>query len=128
MILFAGPAPVSTAEAVRTYGTWKERNPGAAQDFLRESNNAVTSFVRAPSAAEALPWLATCRKLGIDLGISIGFPADLPVPAGLDPEWCKALGAGNELGLCLLPPGVKPPPMDEGLRFVVQAGAGVTWE
>ncbi|MGA2639784.1 MAG: hypothetical protein ABSG21_02635 [Spirochaetia bacterium] len=128
VLLFAGAAPVSTADAVSKYGSWKERNADAARDYLRESNNAVLSFVRAGSAAEALTWLGACRKLGIDLGRSIGVPADLPVPQGLDPQWCKALGAGNELGLCLLPPGARMPQARDGLRFVQRADMGVTWE
>ncbi|MGA2380714.1 MAG: hypothetical protein ABSG85_15555 [Spirochaetia bacterium] len=128
VLIFAGPAPVSTADAVSCYGRWKERNPGAARDYLQESNNAILSFVRAGSAAQALPWLGTCRKLGIELGRSIGVPADLPVPPGLDPHWCKALGAGNELGLCLLPPGAQMPPDHGGLRVVPRADTGVTWE
>jgi phosphomevalonate kinase len=127
VLLFAGPAPVSTAEAVEMYGTWKENDPGAARDFLRESNNAVTSFVRSRSDAQALLWFTACRQLGIELGRSIGMTAELEIPPGVDPKWCKALGAGNELGLCLLPPGAQPPD-DASLRLVPQADAGVQWE
>ncbi len=127
VLLFAGAAPVSTPDAVARYEVWKEHNPGAAAEFLRESNNAVLSFVRAGSVDQALPWLGACRKLGIEMGRSIGVPADLTVPPGLDPGWCKALGAGNELGLCLLPPGV-PAPAPCGFRFVQRADEGVAWE
>ncbi|MGO9310439.1 MAG: hypothetical protein ACLQDL_15640 [Spirochaetia bacterium] len=127
VLLFAGAAPVSTADAVARYEAWKERNPGAAKDYLRESNDAIRAFGEAGSADRALPWLGACRKLGIQLGRSIGVPAELPVPPGLDPQWCKALGAGNELGLCLLPPGVPVPALD-GLRCLPRAHAGVTWE
>jgi hypothetical protein len=128
VLLFAGPAPVSTADSVRLYGTWKEQNPEAARDFLRESNNAVTSFVRAASVAQALLWFTACRELGIELGRSIGVSAELPIPPGLDPKWCKALGAGNELGLCLLPSGAEPPPDGRSLRLVSRADTGVKWE
>jgi phosphomevalonate kinase len=127
VLLFAGPAPVSTAEAVGLYGTWKENNPGAARDFLRESNNAVMSFVRARSDAQTLLWFTACRELGIELGRSIGVSAELEIPTGLDPKWCKALGAGNELGLCLLQPGAEPPG-DASLRLVPPADTGVKWE
>jgi hypothetical protein len=53
--------------------------------------------------------------------------AELEIPPGLDPKWCKALGAGNELGLCLLLPGTQPPD-DASLRLVPQADTGVLWE
>jgi phosphomevalonate kinase len=128
LLLFSGPAPVSTAEAVARYGEWKNSDPAAAQDFLRESNNAIVSFLRAASDAQLLLWFTACRELGIELGRAIGIPADIPVPPGLEPKWCKALGAGNELGLCLLPRGVEPPADDARFRFVTQSGTGVAWE
>jgi hypothetical protein len=126
LFLFAGPSPVSTADAVSKYQIWKERNPEAAQDYLRQSNNAIHSFFGATSFARALPWFGACRKLGIELGRIIGVPADLPIPPGLDPQWCKALGAGNELGLCLLPPGAQAP-TECGLHSVQRSEKGVTW-
>ena len=46
ILLFPGPAPVSTADSVKRYSLWKERNPGSARDFLAESNSAILSFVR----------------------------------------------------------------------------------
>jgi phosphomevalonate kinase len=128
VLLFAGPAPVSTADAVRSYMEWKECNSAAAQDFLRESNNAIMSFVQAGSDVQALLWFGACRELGIELGRSIRVPAEMPVPQGLDPLWCKATGAGSELGLCLVPPGVPVPADREGLRLVRRADTGVTWE
>ena len=135
-LLFSGPAPVSTADAVDAYGRWKERDPSAARDFLRESNNAILSFIRAGSDIQAQLWFSACRELGIELGNTIGVSAELPIPPGRDPKWCKALGAGNELGLCLLPPGVEPPAGDArrrvdvpgGFRPIVQSDTGVTWE
>jgi phosphomevalonate kinase len=105
IVLFPGPAPVSTADAVERYASWKARNPGPARDFLRESNDAIRSFSRSRSLEEALPLFSICRRLGIDLGKEMGVPAELTPPPGFDPRWCKALGAGSELGCCLLPPG-----------------------
>jgi phosphomevalonate kinase len=128
LLLFPGPAPVSTAEAVEAYRAWKERDPAAAQVFLRESNNAILSFVQAASEFQVLLWFSACRELGIELGRAIGVSAELPIPAGLDPTWCKALGAGNELGLCLLPPGVDPPADDASCRPITQSDIGVRWE
>jgi phosphomevalonate kinase len=127
VLLFPGPAPVSTAESVARYSQWKKRNPGPARDFLRESNSSILSFAQSGSPSDARKWLGACRKLGIELGRSIGVPAELPVPAGLDPLWCKSLGAGNELGLCLLPRGARHPADAQGVRMVRRAETGVAW-
>jgi phosphomevalonate kinase len=128
ILLFAGPAPVSTAESVSLYSLWKERNPGPARDFLGESNNAILSFARSDTTGSAQRWLGECRKLGVELGRSIGVTAELPIPAGLDPLWCKPLGAGNELGLCFLPRGDGPRTVVPGVRSVRRAETGVAWE
>ena len=126
--LFLGPAPVSTADAVERYSRWKSRNPGAASDFLRESNAAILSFSRSRSTEEALPFFDACRKLGTQLGSEIGVSAELAVPPGLDARWCKALGAGNELGLCLLAPGADLPADGGTCTRVERAETGVAWE
>jgi phosphomevalonate kinase len=117
LLLFSGPAPVSTAPAVRRYSEWKARCPAEARAFLEASNRAVAAFVRAGSEAEACARLAECRDLGISLGRSIGVSAEVPVPEGLEARWCKAAGAGNELGVCLRAAAGGPP-----------ADRGVTWE
>ncbi|HTZ53248.1 MAG TPA: hypothetical protein VMF68_16385 [Spirochaetia bacterium] len=101
--LFPGPAPVSTTEAVGRYQQWKERSPELARDFLEESNAAVRAFCAARSLEQARDSIHACRRIGIELGREIGVPAEMAVPPGLDPAWCKAIGAGNELGVCLAP-------------------------
>lgn len=128
VLLFAGPAPVSTAESVSRYSLWKERNPAAARDFLRESNEAILSFAASRTVPDARRWLGACRALGIELGRSIGVSADVPVPSGLDPLWCKSLGAGNELGACLAPRGEHLPAGLQDVRRVQRAETGATWE
>ena len=128
VLLFPGPAPVSTAESVSRYFEWRGRNPGPARKFLLESNSSILSFVKSGSPPDARKWLGACRELGIELGRSIGVPAELPIPAGLDPLWCKSLGAGNELGLCLLARGAPPPADAPGVRPVRRAETGVAWE
>jgi phosphomevalonate kinase len=128
VLLFAGPAPVSTSESVSRYLQWKERNPGPARDFLRESNNSIRSFVESATTADARKSLGVCRRLGIELGRLIGVPAELPIPAGLDPRWCKSLGAGNELGLCLTPRGARLSTDVPGVRRVRRAETGAVWE
>ena len=80
-VLFRGPAPVSTADAVRRYFGWKERNPGAAQDFLRDSNRAIQSFLSSRSTEESLSWFERSRRLGVELGTAIGVPGEIAVAA-----------------------------------------------
>jgi phosphomevalonate kinase len=133
--LFAGPAPVATSGAVGFYRAWKARDPGAAAAFLEESNIRVLEFIRAQSLAAAIPRLDACRKLGMRVGEAIGVPARIETPAGLDPRMCKAVGAGCELGACLLVPGgpADPAPRDsasdsEGFERVRISIEGVAWE
>jgi phosphomevalonate kinase len=125
--LFPGPAAVSTADAVRRYAEWKARSPRAARDFLEESNRRVLAFIGARSASEAMQALAECARLGIALGQSIGVPAGIAAPAGVDAGWCKTVGAGNELGMCMLPANAHPPEAP-GLFPAPLAERGVTWE
>jgi len=128
LVLFSGPAPVSTPEAVRRYEKWKQRSPGAAKEFLDESNHCVRAFVRASSTGEAARRLRDCTRLGIAVGDAIGVPARISVPPNLDSDVCKALGAGNELGACLLPPSSPAPPEQAGVQRIPLSEGGVTWE
>jgi phosphomevalonate kinase len=125
VFLYPGPSPVSSSEAIRRYALWKEKSPGAARAFLEESNRSVMDFIKARSTAEAEQRLRTCRKLGREVGEAIGVPADIEPPPGLDPSWCKALGAGNELGACLLPGGA--PDHGENIQRVRMSEEGVVW-
>jgi phosphomevalonate kinase len=102
VFLFHGRHPVRTPAAVQAYAAWKRANPAAALRYLETSNDAVQAFVGARSRDEALQRLASCRQLARELGEAIGVSARIDVPPGLDAAWCKALGAGNELGACLL--------------------------
>lgn len=121
--LFPGPAPVSTAEAVGRYQRWKEQSPGPARDFLEESNAAVRAFCGARSLQEGRRSFDACRRIGIQLGEAIEVPAEISAPAGLDPDWCKAIGAGNELGVCLVAaaPGF-------AVKRVHASDKGLAWE
>jgi phosphomevalonate kinase len=127
-MLFHGPAAVSTADAVGRYNRWKEENPQPARDFLRESNDALRSFLTSARVELPVQCWERCRNLGVRLAKSIGVPAEITPPDGLDASWCKALGAGNELGVCLLPPGSELPGERAGLRRVELAETGVRWE
>jgi len=126
LFTFAGSRAVVTTGSVRRYTEWKARNPAQARDFLADSNSAVRSFLSAGSAREAAPWFDRARRLGIELGKAIGVSASVDVPAGVDPSWCKALGAGNEMGVCLVPEGQ--PAIGGKLQLIIEAREGLRWE
>jgi mevalonate kinase len=126
--LFSGPSPVSTSEAIRQYVRWKQSNPGDAGLFLKESNRNVLEFVHARTTAEAERHLRACRELGVSLGKAIGVSAQIETPRGLDPAWCKALGAGNELGACLLPAGSDAHLEGREIQRVHVSREGIVWE
>ena len=128
LFLFPGSAPVSTADAVGRYERWKTGNPGPARDFLAQSNDAIGSFLRSPTADQLHRSLGSCRRLGSELGRAIGVSAEIALPPGLNGAWCKAVGAGNELGACLVPPGAPRPSRSSGCRPLRLAAEGVLWE
>jgi phosphomevalonate kinase len=125
--LFPGPAPVSTPDAIGRYTGWKRQDPRAARDFLRESNAGIQRLLAAPAAREAAAAMAACRELGIRLGDAIGVDARISAPPRSEASWCKAAGAGNELGILAVPRGSEPPAA-AGLERVVPSPEGVTWE
>ena len=126
--LFPGPSPVSTSEAIRRYAFWKRSNPDDARQFLEDSNRNVQGFVRARAAAEAERHLRACRELGVRLGAAIGVSAEIATPRGMDAAWCKALGAGNELGACILPAGSAGFLQGKEVQAVNAAEEGILWE
>jgi phosphomevalonate kinase len=104
LYLFHGERSLSTPEAIGKYRDWRRRKPEEAKRFLEKSNRYVDGFARAASRRKALGFLRRCRELGLRLGEAIGVPADLGPPSQalkdrVRGEDCKALGAGNELGL-----------------------------
>jgi phosphomevalonate kinase len=128
LLTFPGERAVVTTRSVQRYQEWKRRNPGPAREFLTDSNEAVNGFLSARSPEEAEPWFAKSRRLGIALGDSIGVPAVIEPPTGLDPDWCKSLGAGNEMGVCIVS-GM--PPNDREAtpwRRIITAREGIRWE
>jgi phosphomevalonate kinase len=128
IFLFPGPSAVSTTDAVQRYALWKERNPRAAREFLQDSNHCVREFLRASSAEAALSRLRACRKLGIAVGDAIGVTSRIDAPPGLDPAWCKALGAGNELGGCIIPSDIAPPEDGRAFERARVSERGISWE
>lgn len=121
--LFPGAAAVHTTGAVLRYAAWKKGNPAAARAFLEESNRRVLAFLAAGTTEEMAARWAECRQLGIELGEAVGVPADITPPPGVDPALCKSIGAGNELGVCILPPGAESP-----LPAIQIASEGFRWE
>lgn len=128
LYVFPGPQAVSTRSSIDRFLQWKKRNPGLALSFLDRSNRIVRSFLWAESASAAADALRAGRDLGIELGDSIGVNARIPVPDGLDPDLCKSVGAGNELGLYFRVPGAPEPPPAAGTRRVSISERGLTWE
>ena len=129
LYLFHGERSLSTPKAIDSYREWRRRKPREARRFLEESNRRVEAFTRAASRLEALGCLRLCREQGLKLGEEIGVPAGLRAP-GLARGWlkeedCKALGAGNELGLAF-----PEQPLDRpaGVLPVRLAGKGLALE
>jgi phosphomevalonate kinase len=133
LYLFHGESSLSTPGAIGKYREWRLRRPGEARGFLEESNRLVSSFSRAASRGEALVSLRRCRELGLRLGEAIGVPASMQPPDdrdGIRAEDCKALGAGNELGLAFpeRPPQLPPDGPPGSLRPASLASRGLAQE
>ncbi|HET6486208.1 MAG TPA: hypothetical protein VFH83_07295 [Spirochaetia bacterium] len=119
LALFRGKAPISTADSVRRYQEWKRRDPAAAVELLERSNAAVSGFLAATTASMAFRWFSAAREIGLALGERIGVSAGIEPPPGVDPAQCKAVGAGNELGVYVFEPGSRMPPGRELERLSV---------
>ncbi len=128
VFLFPGPASVSTVDAVQRYAAWKDRNRRAAGEFREDSNRCVREFIRAPSAGEAVLRLDDCRRLGVAIGDAIGVPARIAAPRGLDAASCKALGAGDELGACIIDAARAPEAEASGHERACLSERGMAWE
>ncbi len=128
LALLWGPAAVSTPAAVARYRRWQAARPGDAARFLRKSNQAIRRFAAAASWREALPFFRQCRQLGLQLGERIGVPARIPEVPGLQPGLCKALGAGNEVGACVVADGAaQAAARTRGLTPVEICPEGLSW-
>jgi phosphomevalonate kinase len=124
MYLFQGPASVSTTSSLQRYERWKAGHPGEWKRFLEESNRGVRRFLAAESWSQARSIFASARELGLRLGERIGVSARVDAPVTLDQESCKALGAGNELGICLGAESAR----GADLEYVAVAAEGVRWQ
>lgn len=126
--LLAGRGPVSTPGAVARYDAWKREHPLAASAFLAASNRAVRALAFAQDVAEATACLEECRRLGCELGKTIGVPADFPEVPGCV---VKALGAGAEIALALPANAGRPAGTGYGARVggmpLSPAQGGIRW-
>ena len=95
---------------------------------MDESNKNVKAFLGAESTREAGEALRKGRETAVALGDEIGVEARIPAPVGIDPDLCKALGAGNELGAYIWLPGMPEPPEGSSLTFVDVSSRGVIWD
>lgn len=132
LAVFSGARAVPTPGAVARYREWKRTHPAEARRFLLDSNQAVLRFARAGSIDEALERVELSRELGIQLGTWIGADARMEAPPALVGEdaVCKAVGAGNELGVAFLRDGERlaDPPGASGFELVRIAAEGLRWE
>jgi phosphomevalonate kinase len=99
LYLFAGPARVSTPISLQHYERWKGCDPAGWRSFLERSNQAVRRFLQAGNWRQARAAFTASKELGLQLGERIGVSAAIQTPVPLSPDLCKALGAGNELGI-----------------------------
>ncbi len=129
LYLFHGERSLSTPGAIGRYLDWRQHRPEEARRFVEESNRQVVGFAAAASRSQALDSLRRCRELGLQLGKAIGVPAIMAVPdvaTGLNEKDCKALGAGNELGLAFPEQPLRR--LAGGLQQVRLAGDGLALE
>jgi phosphomevalonate kinase len=101
--VYRGERSVATAGAAGRYQAWKRRDPAEARAYLGENNRLVGLLLQAPGWEAARGVLAELSRLAVDLGDRIGVPARMPPPAALEGSgaFCKAVGAGDELGVAL---------------------------
>ncbi len=118
LYLFKGKAPVATPGAVARYQDWKRADPAAASLFLAASNEAVAAFARADGWSRGAACFEAARALGLKLGLAIGVSAEIEPPVGAA-GLCKAVGAGNELGVLGNARGAQTPPLVIAARGLV---------
>jgi len=123
LYVFAGPASVSTPNSLLHYERWKSCDPAGWRSFLEESNRGIRSFLQAEDWLQARGAFTASKELGLRLGERIGVSADIEAAGSLAPELCKALGAGDELGIYL----AEAPPQESALEAVAVSPEGVRW-
>jgi phosphomevalonate kinase len=123
LFLFHGSASVSTPNSITFYERWKRSNPRDLRKHLNDSNRSVQAFLDAENWAQGRRHFAALKNLGLRLGEQIGVSAAISAPRSLQPELCKALGAGNELAIYI----AETPPDDPAVEPVTVSAGGVQW-
>lgn len=100
---FPGPREVDSRDAVQRYQSWKSRPDSDSADFLKRSQDLVTSLYSSGSEEELIRTINESRLLSAELGDLIGVESWItpPSPFYERTAW-KGSGAGNELGLLFL--------------------------
>lgn len=106
-LVHRGDCDVPTSGSLVRYRAWKQEHPEEASRWKQSCTEFSLRWIelcgqysesdRTDCCGDFIELLARAKTAGMDLGRSIGVPADLPDPF-------KALGAGNEWGICLLSP------------------------
>ncbi len=129
LAVFSGPETVRTVGSIARYRQWKLDAPREVRDFLDASNAAVNGLVRSRTLVSLLDAWAQTREFGLQVGRRIGSDASLEVPEGLPPDtFIKALGAGNETGLAVLPNAGEVGTLPKAVVALEMAKEGVRWE
>ncbi len=140
LFLIQGKTAVSTAPAIDRFNSWRQAEPGAAEELDSASKAAITTLTRLDTWDDAAPIVEQLAAIGRNLGTRIGVPADPPAmstgdggdgtcPApkkrsSLQPRTAiiKAVGAGAELFVCFGRSCVK-----EDDDKAVRLSEGVVW-
>ena len=132
LYLVPGDAPLATPAAVARYQEWQQREPDAAERFLRRSREVVEQFLAAADAPACCAAIAAGGELTRWLGARIGVAVEPPeLRDRLDRfracGWAaKPVGAGGELGVAAAPAGTRPPDTPHA-RPLRAAAEGLRW-
>ena len=132
LYLVQGAAPLATPAALAYYQEWRQREPDAAELFLRRSREVVEQFLAAGDATACCAAIAAGGELTRWLGARIGVAVEPPeLRDRLDRfracGWAaKPVGAGGELGVAAAPAGTRPPDTPHA-RPLRAAAEGLRW-
>ncbi len=121
LFLLPGSSEISSQAAILKWEAFRKEHPGEWKKYVHD-NHRITRLARQKKWME---FLEQARAWGLSLGRDVTIPSEIPVPPGFSAEQCKAVGAGNEIGLgvgpALLPehsPVIAVHPAPEGLKWL----------
>lgn len=97
MAVFSGQASVSSGPAVQRYHELRTGGDSGLLAAVARMRQAVEAY--AAGQADFVATLYQARQAGLDLGDILGIDARMHGDIDNEDCFCKALGAGNELGL-----------------------------